>query len=330
MEEMTKAMSTLKQKGMTKLILDLQDNGGGLLDVAQKLADEFLSGNKLIVYSEGRMQPKSELRAGRNGMFEKGDLVVLVDEFSASASEIVSGAIQDWDRGAIVGRRTFGKGLVQRPIDLIDGSEMRLTIARYYTPTGRFIQKPYEDPERYKKDITQRYLSGELMHADSIKLPDSLKFKTMITKRDVYSGGGIVPDFFVPLDTADISDYFGKLNRGGIFNSFGLNFVNGQRDKLKTKYPDFQKFKKEFTTDKEFMDGFFAYIKKEKPDLEFNEAEYKISENLIKLRLKAELAQNLWGYPEFYEIYNERNEILQKAVNILKTNEYSKIKLDKN
>jgi carboxyl-terminal processing protease len=330
MEEMTKAMSTLKQKGMTKLILDLQDNGGGLLDVAQKLADEFLSGNKLIVYSEGRMQPKSELRAGRNGMFEKGDLVVLVDEFSASASEIVSGAIQDWDRGAIVGRRTFGKGLVQRPIDLIDGSEMRLTIARYYTPTGRFIQKPYEDPERYKKDITQRYLSGELMHADSIKLPDSLKFKTMITKRDVFSGGGIVPDFFVPLDTADISDYFGALNRGGIFNNFGLNYINGQREKLKAKYPDFQKFKKEFAIDKEFMDGFFAYIKKEKPDLEFNEAEYKTSENLIKLRLKAELAQNLWGYPEFYEIYNERNEILQKGISILKNNEYSKIKLDKN
>lgn len=328
MEEMTKAMSSLKQKGMTKLILDLQDNGGGLLDVAQKLADEFLSGNKLIVYSEGRMQPKSELRAGKNGMFEKGDLVVLVDEFSASASEIVSGAIQDWDRGAIVGRRTFGKGLVQRPIDLIDGSEMRLTIARYYTPTGRFIQKPYEDPERYKKDIAQRYLSGELMHVDSIKLPDSLKFKTMITKRDVYSGGGIVPDFFVPLDTTDISDYFGKLNRGGMFNNFGLYYLNGKRDRLKSKYPNFQMFKKEFYTDNEFMDDFFAFISKEKPELEFNEAEYKTSENLIKLRLKAEIAQNLWGYPEFYEIYNERNEILQKGISILQNNDYSRINLD--
>jgi carboxyl-terminal processing protease len=330
MEEINNAMNFLKQKGMTQLILDLQDNGGGLLDVAQKLADEFLSGNKLIVYSEGRMQPKSELRAGRSGMFEKGDLVILVDELSASASEIVSGAIQDWDRGVIVGRRTFGKGLVQRPIDLIDGSEIRLTIARYYTPSGRFIQKPYDDPERYKKDITQRYLSGELMHVDSIKLPDSLKHKTLITKRDVYSGGGIVPDFFVPLDTSDITDYFGDLNRSGMFNNFGLNYVNSKRNELKSKYPDFQSFKSNFVVSKQFMNDFQAYVSKEKPDLKFNEEEYKISEKLIHLRLKAEIAQNLWGYPEFYELYNERNEILQKGISILKSNEHLKIKLDRN
>jgi carboxyl-terminal processing protease len=300
------------------------------LDVAQKLADEFLSGNKLIVYSEGRMQPKSELRAGRSGMFEKGDLVILVDELSASASEIVSGAIQDWDRGVIVGRRTFGKGLVQRPIDLIDGSEIRLTIARYYTPSGRFIQKPYDDVERYKKDITQRYLSGELMHVDSIKLPDSLKHKTLITKRDVYSGGGIVPDFFVPLDTSDITDYFGDLNRSGMFNNFGLNYVNGKRNELISKYPDFQTFKSNFIVSKEFINDFKSYVNKEKPDLKFNEEEYKISEKLIHLRLKAEIAQNLWGYPEFYELYNQRNEILQKGISILKNKEYSKINLDKN
>jgi carboxyl-terminal processing protease len=330
MEEIYNAMTILKKKGMVQLILDLQDNGGGLLDVAQKLADEFLSGNKLIVYSEGRMQPKSELRAGRNGMFEKGDLVILVDELSASASEIVSGAIQDWDRGVIVGRRTFGKGLVQRPIDLIDGSEIRLTIARYYTPSGRFIQKPYDDVERYKKDITQRYLSGELMHVDSIKLPDSLKHKTLITKRDVYSGGGIVPDFFVPLDTSDITDYFGDLNRSGMFNNFGLNYVNGKRNELISKYPDFQTFKSNFIVSKEFINDFKSYVNKEKPDLKFNEEEYKISEKLIHLRLKAEIAQNLWGYPEFYELYNQRNEILQKGISILKNKEYSKINLDKN
>jgi carboxyl-terminal processing protease len=315
---------------MKQLIFDLQDNGGGLLNVAQRLADEFLSGDKLIVYSEGRMQPKSELRAGKKGMFEKGELIILVDEYSASASEILSGAVQDWDRGVIVGRRTFGKGLVQRPIDLVDGSEMRLTIARYYTPTGRFIQKPYEDVERYKKDINQRFLSGELMHADSIKLPDSLKFKTLIKKRDVYSGGGIVPDFFVPLDTSDISDYFASLNRNGMFNNFCLNYVNNQREKLKTKYPDFQKFKREFKTDTTFMTAFFDYVKKEKPELIFNETEYKQSQKLIQLRLKADMAQNLWGYPEFYEIYNERNEILQKAIQILQTEEYQKVDLDRN
>jgi carboxyl-terminal processing protease len=330
MEEMTNALTTLKQKGMKQLILDLQDNGGGLLNVAQELADEFLSGNKLIVYSEGRMQPKSELRASKNGMFEKGELVVLVDEFSASASEIVSGAIQDWDRGSIVGRRTFGKGLVQRPIDLIDGSEIRLTIARYYTPTGRFIQKPYDDAERYKKDIAQRYLSGELMHADSIKLPDSLKFKTMITKRDVYSGGGIVPDFFVPLDTSDITDYFSSLNRSGMFNNFGLNYVNSQRTNLKSKYPDFVTFKKNFKADQAFMDAFLAHVEKEKADLKFNAEEFELSKKLIQTRLKAEIAQNLWDYSEFYEIYNSRNEILQKAINILQTKEYLKLNLDRN
>lgn len=329
-QEVTEAMTALRAKGMKQLIFDLQDNGGGLLNVAQRLADEFLSGDKLIVYSEGRMQPKSELRAGKKGMFEKGELIILVDEYSASASEILSGAVQDWDRGVIVGRRTFGKGLVQRPIDLVDGSEMRLTIARYYTPTGRFIQKPYEDVERYKKDINQRFLSGELMHADSIKLPDSLKFKTLIKKRDVYSGGGIVPDFFVPLDTSDISDYFASLNRNGMFNNFCLNYVNNQREKLKTKYPDFQKFKREFKTDTTFMTAFFDYVKKEKPELIFNETEYKQSQKLIQLRLKADMAQNLWGYPEFYEIYNERNEILQKAIQILQTEEYQKVDLDRN
>ena len=202
-----------KTNAVKKLILDLQDNGGGLLSAAQDIADEFLSGDKLIVYSEGRSQPRSNLRAGRKGLWEKGELIILVNEYTASASEIVSGAVQDWDRGIIVGRRTFGKGLVQRPMRLLDGSEMRLTIARYYTPSGRFIQKPYDNVKSYKNDITQRFLNGELMHADSVKLPDSLRFSTLIKKRDVYSGGGITPDYFVPIDTSDISEYFKKINK---------------------------------------------------------------------------------------------------------------------
>ena len=184
--EVRNALRALKKKGMKNLIFDLQGNGGGLLDAAHKLSDEFLSGEKLIVYSEGRAQPRNNLRAGIQGNFERGKLIVLTDEYSASASEILSGSIQDWDRGLVVGRRTFGKGLVQRPMGLSDGSEVRLTIARYYTPTGRFIQKPYDDVDSYRKDISERYLNGEFVHSDSIKMPDSLKFKTLIKKRTVF------------------------------------------------------------------------------------------------------------------------------------------------
>ena len=202
------ALGDLKNRGMKSLIFDLQGNGGGLLGTAHRLADEFLSNQKLIVYSEGKAQPRNNLRSEFKGLFENGKLVILTDEYSASASEILSGAIQDWDRGLVVGRRTFGKGLVQRPMGLLDGSEIRLTIARYYTPSGRFIQKPYEDVESYRKDISQRYLNGEFVNSDSIKMPDSLKFKTLITNRTVFGGGGIMPDFFVPLDTISNSDYY--------------------------------------------------------------------------------------------------------------------------
>ena len=176
------------------------------------MADEFLSGDKLIVYSEGRAQPRNNLTAGKKGLWEEGSLILLTDEYSASASEILSGAIQDWDRGMIIGRRTFGKGLVQRPIDLTDGSQIRLTIARYFTPTGRFIQKPYDDMKAYEDDLNERYKHGEFSHVDSIKLPDSLKFETKITKRTVYGGGGIMPDIFVPIDTSGSDRKSTRLN----------------------------------------------------------------------------------------------------------------------
>lgn len=328
-EEVQNALMELKAKGMKSLIFDLQGNGGGLLDAAHKLADEFLSGDKLIVYSEGRAQPRSNLKAGKKGLFEEGKLIVLTDEYSASASEILSGSIQDWDRGLIVGRRTFGKGLVQRPMSLSDGSEIRLTIARYFTPTGRFIQKPYDDPETYKKDLTQRFLNGEFVHADSIKMPDSLKFKTLKTKRLVYGGGGIMPDFFVPLDTAQSSDYFKDLIQGGHINTFPFQFVNDNRAELKSKYKTFEEFNKNFILDDKFMNSFFDYVKKEEAKLEFNEKEYEISKDLIKLRIKANIAQDLWGTNELYQVYNDSNEILQRAINILKNKEYESIKLDK-
>src|SRR5574344_335166 len=202
MDEFHKAMKELSKKGMQQLILDLQANGGGLLDAAIKLSDEFLNNNKMIVYTKGLNQPQSTARATASGAFENTDLVVLVDEYSASASEIVSGALQDWDRAIILGRRTFGKGLVQRPIPLLDGSMMRLTVARYYTPSGRNIQKSYADgAEKYQKDLIERYNHGELQHADSIVFPDSLRYQTLRLGRAVYGGGGIMPDIFIPLDT---------------------------------------------------------------------------------------------------------------------------------
>jgi carboxyl-terminal processing protease len=325
---MHKGIQDLKLKGMKHLIFDLQGNGGGLLDAAQKVADEFLSNNKLIVYSEGKAQPRKDLLAGEIGLWEDGRLVILTDEYSASASEIVSGSIQDWDRGLIIGRRTFGKGLVQRPIDLSDGSQIRLTIARYYTPAGRFIQKSYEDHDAYAKDLSQRYLNGEFQHADSIHMPDSLKALTLITKRTVYNGGGIMPDIFVAMDTSSISEYFRSLIRGGHFNTFTLTYANENRSKVFKTYPTFEDFNKKFDCNQAFMDEFFAFVKKEQPTLEFNKEGYAVSEKLIKLRLKSILAQDLWGYNEFYQIYNESNEALQKAINVLETNEYDKMNLE--
>ena len=328
-DEVQKSIKELKAKGMKHLIFDLQGNGGGLLDAAQKIADEFLSDQKLIVYSEGRAQPRNNLTAYKKGLWENGSLILLTDEYSASASEIVSGAVQDWDRGMIIGRRTYGKGLVQRPIDLTDGSQMRLTVARYYTPTGRFIQKPYSNINAYKKDLTQRYLNGEFSHQDSIKLPDSLRHETMITKRTIYSGGGVMPDIFVPIDTSDITDYFRDIIQGGHVNSFVLEYVDKNRERLTTEYPSFDLFLKNHQVDQKFMDEFLNYVKKEDKDLEFNKDEYLISKKLIDLRFKSILAQDLWGYNEFYQIYNESDEILQRAVQAIESDEYSKANLAK-
>ncbi len=328
MEELDRSLRDLKSKGMKHLIFDLQGNGGGLLYAAQKVADQFLAGRKLIVYSEGKAQPKSELFSGDKGLFETGNLIVLTDEYSASASEIVSGALQDWDRALIVGRRTFGKGLVQRPIDLTDGSEIRLTIARYFTPTGRFIQKPYDDKESYRKDLTQRYLNGEFSHADSIKLPDSLKFETKINKRTVYGGGGIMPDVFVPLDTTEITDYYRNISRKGHINAFTLEYTDKNREKLHQQYPSFETFNATFKADDAFMQSFIDYVKKEDTSIVYNESEYQTSKKLLALRLKAVLAQDLWGYNEFYQIYNESNEIINRAVELITTDELKKYNIN--
>lgn len=324
LEEVQKAIKDLTAKGMKHLVFDLKGNGGGLLDQAQKIADEFLSDKKLIVYSIGRAQPRTDLNAGRLGLWEKGSLIILTDESTASASEIVSGAIQDWDRGLIVGRRTFGKGLVQRPIDLTDGSQIRLTIARYYTPSGRFIQKPYDDMDEYRHDLQKRYKNGEFSHADSIKITDSLKFQTLQTKRTVYGGGGIMPDVFVPIDTAEITDYYRDVIQGGHLNSFALDYVDKNRDKILLSYPTFKNYLDEYVVNDGLMDELFAYISKEDKELKFNKEQYKISEKLLKLRIKASLAQDIWGINEFYQVYNNSDEIILRAVQIIEKKEYEK------
>lgn len=326
-DEIKKGIDKLKAQGMESLVLDLQGNGGGLLYAAQLIADEFLSDNKLIVYSEGRAQPRQDLNAGRSGSWEKGKVVVLIDDNSASASEILSGAIQDWDRGLIVGRRSYGKGLVQRPIDLSDGSQMRLTIARYFTPSGRFIQRSYENIDDYKNEYMRRFMHGEFSHIDSIKLPDSLKFETRVTKRPVYGGGGIMPDFFVPIDTSEITDLYRNTVQNGSFTSFPLTYVDKNRDELHKKYETEDQFIANFNIDKKLMDEFFAYVKKENKDFEFKEDQYKISKNIMELRLKATIANDLFGIEAFYKIYNQKNEILQKAIQLLQSNEYDKQKL---
>ena len=320
--EVQDGIKKLKGLGMKNLIFDLQGNGGGLLYAAKYLADEFLSEDKLIVYSEGRAQPRMDLNAGNKGLWENGKLILLTDEYSASASEILSGAIQDWDRGLVIGRRTYGKGLVQRPIDLTDGSQIRLTIARYYTPSGRFIQKSYDDLEAYKMDLLIRYENGEFTNQDSIKFPDSLMHKTLLTGRTVYGGGGIMPDYFVPLDTSEVTDYFSTIIRSGHLNSYTLTYVNDNRESILSNYPSFGDFRDNFEIDEKYLKKFFKYVHKEDEEFEENEEEFEISKNLLKLRMKAMLAQDLWGYAEFYQIYNATNEILQKAIEVIESQEY--------
>lgn len=305
---------------MKSLILDLQGNGGGYLNAAIELADEFLGRGQLIVYTEGLNQPKSAANATAIGGFETGKLVVLVDEYSASASEIVSGAIQDWDRGVVVGRRTFGKGLVQRQVPLTDGSMLRLTTSRYYTPSGRCIQKPYKDGvEKYQKDLSERYKHGEMQHADSIHFPDSLKYQTKLLGRTVYGGGGIMPDVFIPIDTTRFTDYHRKIIAQGIVNKVIVQYIDQNRVQLKKKYKEFNKYYKEFIADSSLLGQIKE--KAEKEGITFNEEQYLKSEKLIGLQLKALIARDLWSTNEYYRIMDAENESLQKAIEILNDND---------
>ncbi|NJM94749.1 MAG: S41 family peptidase [Cytophagales bacterium] len=313
-DEFKASLDDLLAKGMKKLILDLQTNPGGYMDRAINMADEFISGNKMIVYTDGKgTRYDSEARAYRQGVFEKGALIVLINEGSASASEIVSGAIQDNDRGLIVGRRSFGKGLVQMPIDLSDGSELRLTISRYYTPSGRSIQKPYdENLDDYNQDYMTRYEKGEFFHKDSIKFADSLQYTTL-KGRIVYGGGGIMPDYFVPFDTNETSGYFSQLIYSNTLKEYSLDYL--EKNKKKLAKMSLNDFKENF----EVTDDMVQKLVKlgEENEVKLNQEELNRSKRLIKIHLKAFIARGIWESEGYFSIWNETNEALLKALELL-------------
>jgi len=325
-QEFKEGIDKLKKQNMKHLIIDLSGNGGGYLRTAIQLADEVLDDKKLIVFTEGSKSPKQEYYTASEGSFEKGKLVILIDEGSASASEIVSGAVQDYDRGLIIGRRSFGKGLVQKPFSLTDGSAVRLTVARYHTPSGRCIQRSYEDgKDEYYNELARRYEHGELMNEDSISFPDSLKYQTINSQRTVYGGGGIMPDIFIPIDTSMYSEYFGLVNRKGLFNEFTLLYMDNHRKELEGKYNSIEDFSKGYNAEENLFNDFIEYA--EKNDVEKNEEQINTSKRLILTRLKALVARNIWGTSAFYQIANELNNSYLKAIEEINNDSFKKEKL---
>lgn len=316
-KEFKDAITKLKKQGMQQLILDLTDNGGGYMQIAAQIANEMLNRGNLIVYTQGRKSPRQNLNADGSGTFRTQKVVVMINQFSASASEILSGAVQDWDRGVVVGRRSFGKGLVQREFLLPDSSSFRLTIARYYTPSGRNIQKPYVKGNRedYDKDIIDRYNHGELQSADSIHFADSLKHTTLRLHRTVYGGGGIMPDVFVPLDTTQYTDYHRRLVAKGIIPQFALRYVDKNRADLKAQYPDAQKFIKEFTVTDEMLNNLVDAGKAEKVD--FDKSQFAKSKEMLRTFVKAAIANDLFSTGAYFQIVNEQNDIYKEALSII-------------
>jgi carboxyl-terminal processing protease len=314
--EVRESIASLRKSGMKNLILDLRNNSGGFLDIAIDLSDEFLPADRLIVYTEGLRSPRMEFKATSRGNFEKGRLIVMVNESSASASEIVAGAVQDWDRGLVIGRRSFGKGLVQRPFTLPDSSVVRLTTARYYTPSGRSIQKPYDaGVEDYFADLTNRFRHGEFVSADSIRFPDSIKYFTP-SKRVVYGGGGIMPDVFIPFDTATSSKYYTDLWRKGLLNEYTINYLDGKRELLLNAYPDVSSFLKHFDTGDEFLNEFVAFaatggVPEDSEGLERSGRE-------IRYILKGMIARNLYDVSAYYEAISPVDHELMQAFEAIK------------
>ena len=315
-EEVENALEKLNKEGMKNLVFDLQNNSGGYLNAAVDVVNQFFGAGFLVTYTEGDQNRRKNYTTNKEGKFKKGNLVVLVNQYSASASEIVSGAIQDHDRGLVIGRRTFGKGLVQRGYNLPDGSLIRLTVARYFTPSGRFIQRPYEDGvEAYREEIERRMDSGELTDSSfAMEVPDSLKYTTT-GGRTVYGGGGIMPDVWVAMDTSGGSKALGQIRREGLFQEFIYSYIDGRREELLNRYPDINDyltmFDKEDVMFKEFID--YCYGEIDSLDSEG----MATSMQWIHLQFKAILARSLYSPDAYFKVYNESDDILQKAFELV-------------
>ncbi|MCU4164943.1 S41 family peptidase [Marinilabiliaceae bacterium A049] len=317
-QEFIDALDKLEENKYENLIIDLRGNGGGYLKAAIDIADELIGSDNLIVYTQGLNSERREHTARKKGRFEKGKLVLLMDEGSASASEIVAGAVQDWDRGIVVGRRSFGKGLVQRPFDFPDGSMIRLTIAKYYTPSGRCIQKDYSEGEdAYRYEIGNRYLHGEMENVDSIHFDESLKYHTKVSGRTVYGGGGIMPDVFVPMDTTMYSDYYRDLVASGTVNRMILTYVDNNRELLKGAYTSYKEFSDQFEVSEELINQLISAGEKE--GIERNDDELKVSDLLMRTQLKALIARDLFSTSEYFETINTLSEDYNKAIELVST-----------
>jgi carboxyl-terminal processing protease len=314
--EFETSLADLKSKGMTRLILDLRGNSGGYLEAATKLADEFLPDKKMIVYTEGRKRARDIYTATASGLFEKGDLYILIDESSASASEILAGAVQDNDRGTIVGRRSFGKGLVQEQLELTDGSALRLTVARYFTPTGRSIQKPYnKGVDEYNHEFLQRYNDGEMENPDSIRFADSLKFKTPKGKI-VYGGGGIMPDVYIPIEKTDPArKYYFQLANSPALYQYAFEYTDKNREALK-QFRNFDDFNANFRITDEIIAGFL--LKAANDSVPANAKLLPLVRPDLEILIKAFIARNIFDEAGFYPLYNRIDRTLVKTLELLK------------
>ncbi|KOH43256.1 S41 family peptidase [Sunxiuqinia dokdonensis] len=325
-DEFTDAIKDLKKSPRFKnLVLDLRGNGGGYLKAAIELADQFLGAFKMIVYTEGENSRRKDYKASALGEFEQGKLVVLIDEGSASASEIVAGAIQDWDRGVVVGRRSFGKGLVQQPYFLNDGSMVRLTTAHYHTPSGRGIQKSYEEGvEAYRSDYRKRFEAGEFFTRDSIHFDEKLMFETMVNKRTVYGGGGVMPDIFVPMDTSQNYGYFNQMVRKNIVYTAALDYMDRNRSEFTQNYPSFDVFQKNFVIEDELVEKMVAEADKE--GIERDDESLAVARPIIKEQVRAIVARDLFGQSAYYQVVNEDSSVVKEALKVLKSSsEYNNL-----